>query len=270
MNKYIYYIFITVLILSLSGCGKSNKDNQKDFAKSDIVTTEKATEATTTSTTEKISSEVTTEEVTTEAPTTELIQDDWVANLGVASSTSQIIIVSASGNTATLSMHNKDENGKWYELLSSHAYLGKNGIGKSREGDNKTPTGIYHFTSAFGINSDPGCIFPYTQVDSSYYWVDDSSSSYYNQFVSTNNVVCDWNSAEHITEIGYVYNYVLALDYNSACTPGLGSAIFLHCSSGNPTAGCISVPEDTMFSIMQNVRTDCTIIIDDENGVYNY
>ena len=79
-----------------------------------------------------------------------------------------------------------------------------------------------------------------------------------------------WNSAEHIIEINPAYHYVLSLDYNPNCTPGGGSAIFLHCSTNRPTGGCISVPEDQMITILKNVQPGCQIIIDSANGLKNY
>ena len=116
---------------------------------------------------------------------------------------------------------------------------------------------------------DPGCGLSYTQVDDSYYWVDDSDSAYYNQFVSTDDVTKDWDSAEHIAGVKSSYNYVLALDYNVDCVPGVGSAIFMHCT---PTggAGCIAVPEDVMVQIMQNVKGGCVVVIDSVEGVKGY
>lgn len=195
---------------------------------------------------------------------------DWVGNLQVAQNTNQMIVVAASGSSATLSMHNKNSDGSWTEILSTSASIGKNGIGKTAEGDKKTPQGIYGFSFAFGIQPNPGTALSYTQVDDSYYWVDDSNSAYYNQFVSTNNVACDWSSAEHITSVGSFYNYVLAINYNSACVPGLGSAIFLHCNPTGGTAGCIAVSESSMITILQNIQPGCTLIVDSTNGVYNY
>ncbi len=194
---------------------------------------------------------------------------DWVAELSVAQNTDQILVVAASGSSAAVTLHNRNEDGSWSEILSTDAKIGKNGIGKSREGDGKTPTGLYGFTFAFGIQADPGTALPYTQVDDSYYWVDDSDSAYYNQFVSTNQVECDWDSAEHIAEVGQSYDYVLAINYNAACVPGAGSAIFLHCK---PTggAGCIAVPENDMIRILQNVKPGCALIIDSESGVHAY
>lgn len=191
---------------------------------------------------------------------------DWVSELEVDSGVKQMIVVSANGSRANVSMHNKDANGEWKQILETEGYVGKNGIGKTKEGEAKTPVGIFHFTDAFGIKENPGCGMPYLQVDDSYYWVDDSQSSYYNQFVTTKDVSWDWKSAEHIIGAGKVYNYVLALDYNSKCVPGLGSAIFLHCEAGKPTAGCVSVPEDIMVQIMQNVQEDCIILINSEEN----
>ena len=195
---------------------------------------------------------------------------DFVSNLKISQNVNQIIIVSAKGDVADISMHNKNEKGIWKELFNTSGYIGKNGIGKIKEGDMKTPTGIYHFTDAFGIKQNPGTALKYVQVDDSYYWVDDYNSVYYNKFVSSKNVVKDWKSAENILSVGNAYNYVLALDYNIERVPGRGSAIFLHCSTGNPTAGCISVQEEYMIKMLKEIKKDCIILIDKENNINNY
>ena len=211
--------------------------------------------------------------VTTELHTTEnaVIEDqnDWVSNLYCAEDTTQILIVMADGDEAKATLHEKNEAGLWREVLSTDATIGKNGIGKKEEGDGKTPTGMYHFTFGFGIKENPGTVLEYIQVDDSYYWVDDSTSKYYNQFVSTDGVEIDWNSAEHIVDAEESYHYVLALDYNKECVPGLGSAIFLHCT---PTggAGCVAIPEADMVKILQHVKQDCIVIIDEEKNINNY
>lgn len=196
-------------------------------------------------------------------------QTDWVANLKVAEETNQILAVVAKDNFATVSLHEKNKDGIWIESFSTQASIGKNGIGKTREGDGKTPTGIYHFTFAFGIKENPGANFEYIEVDDSHYWVDDSNSKYYNQFVSTKDVEKDWDSAEHILSEEGSYNYVLATDYNAECKPGEGSAIFMHCT---PTggAGCIAVSEESMIAILERISPDCVLIIDDETNIYSY
>ena len=193
----------------------------------------------------------------------------WVADLDIAETANQIIVVAADGSDATVSMHQKDADGTWTEILNTPGKIGRNGIGKTKEGDGKTPTGVYRFTFGFGNMPNPGCGLSYTQVDDSYYWVDDSESAYYNQFVTTNEVTKDWNSAEHIAGVTSSYNYVLALDYNSECVPGKGSAIFMHCT---PTggAGCIAVAEEKMVEIIQKVDDGCLVVIDSVEGVKGY
>ena len=79
-----------------------------------------------------------------------------------------------------------------------------------------------------------------------------------------------WNSAENLHDAGYAYNYALALDVNSNCTPGAGSAFFLHCNINKPTQGCITVPEAVMRDILINIKPDCHIIIDTAERLNQY
>lgn len=195
---------------------------------------------------------------------------DWVAELSVAQRTNQLIVVAARGTAATVSMHTKDANGIWQQNLEISGFVGSGGVGQASEYASCSPRGVWGFSRAFGNMPNPGTALAYTQVDDSYYWVDDVNSVYYNQFVSTNEVVPDWNSAEHISACGSVYNYVLALDYNAACVPGNGSAFFAHCSNGRSTAGCVSVPQNAMVQIMQTIQPGCLIIIDTADGVKGY
>ena len=254
---------------------KAASSTQKEAAstkKENTTMTSTKKETTTTQSTEK--EETSSAESTTAKETTEKEEEtttvDWVAELAVAQKTDQLIVVAASGSSATVSMHNKDNEGNWSEIMSTTAAIGKNGIGKTSEGDKKTPTGQYKFTLGFGIKANPGTAFSYTQVDDTYYWVDDVNSQYYNQFVSTNEVEQDWTFAEHIASSGSVYNYALAINYNTSCTPGAGSAIFMHCKKASTTNGCIAVPESDMLKIMQNVKPNCILIIDSAANVYNY
>ena len=207
---------------------------------------------------------------TVTSPSEDKTDKNWVAELNIAKKAKQIIVVAANGSKAKVSMHNKNADGNWIEIVNTSGYVGKNGIGKSKEGDKKTPTGQYQFLFGFGIKSNPGAGIKYIQVDDSHYWVDDSNSIYYNRFVSTNDMNKDWKSAEHIIEYKTAYKYALAINYNASCTPNVGSAIFLHCSTGNSTAGCISVPESDMIKILKNVQLGCILIIDSAKGVYNY
>lgn len=196
---------------------------------------------------------------------------DFVQNLTCAGTATQLIIISANGSTAQVTMHEKDSSGTWIEIMNTTGFVGKNSVGKASESDTKTPSGDYSFGLAFGIKSNPGTAFNYIQVDDTYYWVDDPDSAYYNNFVTTNSVSSDnWNSAEHIIDYPDTYAYVLSINYNTDCIPGEGSAIFLHCSNGRPTLGCVAIPESDMIFVLNHIKPECRIIIDAEENIMNY
>ncbi len=207
---------------------------------------------------------------------TEKLPSSWVAELDVAQTVDQMIVVTAEKMgtiNVTVSMHTKDENGFWVENYSTPGQIGRNGLGKEKEGDGKTPIGIFTFTSAFGILPNPGITtMPYLQVDETHHWVDDPESRYYNQCVSTRDVEPDWNSTEHLYKYVGDYNYALSTSYNEECVPYVGCAIFLHCPVGNfnPTSGCIAIPEKCMVETLVNLRNDCIIIIDLASEIYDY
>ncbi|RDU24749.1 hypothetical protein DWV06_03085 [Anaerosacchariphilus polymeriproducens] len=158
-------------------------------------------------------------------------------------------------------MHQRNSKGVWKQIMSTYGYVGRNGIGKTREGDGKTPAGIYSFGRAFGVNPSPGTKITYTKVNSSHYWVDDSKSRYYNQFVSTKDVTIDWTSAEHLIDYPIAYAYAVHIKYNPKNIPGKGSAIFLHCISGTTTAGCVSIPKNSMVYVLRHLNRNAKIVI---------
>ncbi|MBQ7214461.1 MAG: L,D-transpeptidase family protein [Synergistaceae bacterium] len=197
----------------------------------------------------------------------------WVSSLKAAQNSQQLAIVSGThGTNARFSLHEKDSSGVWHEVIHAPAYIGKNGWGKTREGDSKTPTGVYTFTEAFGINPDPGCPMGYVQVDDTHYWVGDSESEKYNLFVSTRDYE-DFSKpdSEHIIDYDLAYKYCLNISWNSERTPGKGSAIFLHCYTKNKfTGGCVSLPEDVMREVVMRVKTGCVVVMDTAKNIRRY
>lgn len=197
---------------------------------------------------------------------------DWVKNLPQAQEANQLFVVAAMGmdkTTASISMHEKDENGNWKQILSTPGYVGTNGLCADAdhvEGCGQTPVGVYHFNKAFGIAPDPGCALEYTQVDDSIYWSGDQNEGmHYNEMVNIADYPnLDMENSEHIVDYEYQYQYCLNISFNEDGTPGRGSAIFLHCLGPlKPyTGGCVAVPENIMKQIMQNVDEDCVVVID--------
>ena len=197
----------------------------------------------------------------------------WIASLYEAEGAEQLAIVNGStGSNANFSFHTKDEKGNWREIISCPAYIGKKGWEKTSEGDMKTPQGVFTFTMAFGISKDPGCPMGYTQVDNTHYWVGDSESERYNQFVSTRDYN-DFNKkeSEHIIDYKQAYKYCLNISYNADGVPGEGSAIFLHCQTKNKfTAGCVAIPEKYMREVLTYVKEGCVVIMDTEKNIRDY
>jgi L,D-peptidoglycan transpeptidase YkuD (ErfK/YbiS/YcfS/YnhG family) len=206
------------------------------------------------------------------------LSPEWVRNLSEAKDpgTTQLLIVAASGmnkTTAKVSMHERDEDGDWIQILSVDGYVGKNGMVKDserKEGCGKTPIGVYYFTTAFGIADDPGCKIPYIKVTKDLYWSSDMREGmHYNELVSINDYPdLDKKNSEHLIDYTKAYQYCLNISFNEECTPGRGSAIFLHCTGNNKyTAGCVAVPKDTMVKIMKRVDPFCVVVIDTKDNL---
>lgn len=194
----------------------------------------------------------------------------WVTNLKAAKSCSQLVIVSVDNkNYATVSLHTKNGS-EWSDDFSVRGRVGSAGIGKQREGDKKTPTGIYRLHTPFGIKSNPGCKLTYTKVNKNHYW-GGKDAKYYNRLVDASKVSgYKPGNAEHLISYGKVYNYCLAVGYNTECKVGKGSAIFIHCSGAGATAGCISIPENSMITLLKNLRSGAKVIIDYSDNVKKY
>ena len=199
---------------------------------------------------------------------------EWVSELAAAQdeTVTQIFVVAGLGmdrTTATVSMHERDEDGQWKQILSTPGYVGKNGLCLDEdhaEGCGQTPIGIYHFNKAFGIAADPGCALPYTQVSEDIWWSGDvRDGMHYNEMVDIRDVPdLNKDDSEHIVDYEYQYQYCLNISFNEDGTPGRGSAIFLHCLGPEKpyTGGCVAIPENMMKQVMQRVEPDCVVIID--------
>ena len=193
----------------------------------------------------------------------------WVAELPEAQDADQLFVVAGLGmdkTTATVSMHQKDEDGNWKQLLSTPGYVGKNGLCLDEdhvEGCGQTPVGVYRFNKAFGIAPDPGCAIDYIQVDEDTYWSGDPEQCYNEMVDIRDHPELAMDDSEHIVDYEYEYQYCLNISFNEDGTPGRGSAIFLHClGQVKPyTGGCVAIPENIMKLVMQNVREDCVVLI---------
>lgn len=187
-----------------------------------------------------------------------------VGKLDAAKEADQIVYVQHKGGSkARVSMYQKNKYDRWTLVESANGYVGKNGIDKKKEGDRRTPTGTYNLTQAFGILKNPGAALPYVKVTKYHYWCGDSSSKYYNQLIDTRITNRRRTSKdEYLIKYKGAYNYGIFIDYNKEGTPYKGSCIFLHCSTGRATAGCVSVPQSTMVNFLKKLRPGAKIVIE--------
>ena len=210
----------------------------------------------------------TTAEVTTTADWMAEFPDSpsWVKDLPQSRSASQLFIVAVlEGSNADITMHQKDSQGNWKQIMMTKGYIGLNGLGKTKEGDKKTPVGTFGFNAAFGIADDPGCAIPYHKVTDNDYWSGDTRTGYrYNEMVDINDYPdLNKSASEHLIDYTKAYQYCLNINYNEECIVNAGSAIFLHCIGNNDyTMGCVSIPQVDMIYVMQHVDPDCLVIID--------
>jgi D-alanyl-D-alanine dipeptidase len=122
-----------------------------------------------------------------------------------------------------------------------------------KEGDGRSPAGIFKITELFGFQSSLDSKVPYRPLTESVECVDDASSQSYNQIVDRKEIPNpDWNSSEKMRTID-VYKVGAVVDYNSPKVPRAGSCIFLHIwkGPGHGTAGCTAMEENHVQEIIQ-------------------
>jgi L,D-peptidoglycan transpeptidase YkuD (ErfK/YbiS/YcfS/YnhG family) len=178
-----------------------------------------------------------------------------VTRLNGVGSADQVIAVAAAGygtSYATLTAYERDASG-WTQVFGPWtANIGRNGVappGAKREGDGRTPSGAYGFDFMFGVNPNPGVKFPFRAITgTNIVWDDDPASANYNEWIDTNNAPAG-AGPEPMYVSAYASGAVIA--YNDARTPGLGSAIFLHVSSGRSTAGCVALPPSELLPLLR-------------------
>lgn len=187
------------------------------------------------------------------APSASSLLVSRVAGIGSAQ---QVITVATDGygtSYATLTAFERAGTG-WRQVFGPwSAFVGRNGVapsGEKREGDGRTPSGVYGFDFMFGVDADPGTHYAYRRITgTNIVWDDDSNSSNYNRWIDTNTASAGVNPEPMYNTPSYDYGAVIA--YNTARTPGLGSAIFLHVSHGSSTAGCVALPTDQLLELLR-------------------
>jgi L,D-peptidoglycan transpeptidase YkuD (ErfK/YbiS/YcfS/YnhG family) len=143
--------------------------------------------------------------------------------------------------------------GSWHAVFPPFAAsIGEGGfaaIDKKKEGDGKSPSGIFPLGIAFGYNPSVVTMLPYRQVMDDDFWVDDVDSENYNKWVKGKPNAASFEKMKRDDD---QYKFGVVIEYNMRpIVKGKGSAVFLHVwKGGSPTVGCVAVPEEMILKIL--------------------
>lgn len=155
----------------------------------------------------------------------------------------------------------REENDAWSLVFrEDDAYVGKYGVGKTSEGDAKTPCQDLGVLCAFGIRHNPGTSLNYIDVKPTTFACDEACE-YYNTILDTAETGHHCKGEEMYLYTPE-YNYGIATDFNAECVPGEGSAIFIHCKGAKAfTGGCVALDEEHMALVLRLADSGMRIVI---------
>ena len=186
----------------------------------------------------------------------------------------QVVVVSAKDWGATVGNLVAFERvqGAWKRTeINGAANLGRTGMrwgeglhpaqagNQKKEGDGKTPAGVFAFGIAFGDRPTVATKMPYEQMTSGHYCIDVETSPLYNQVVDT--ALVGQAAVEGSTEpmrLDLVkkgdrqYAKGLVILSNPKNLPGKGSCIFMHLwpKKGAVTLGCTAREEKVLDALL--------------------
>jgi len=198
----------------------------------------------------------------------------------------QALVVTTTGwsaGEAALQLHERESaESPWMAVGGSlPAVVGRNGLAwgkgihpeapaggpQKREGDEKSPAGIFKLGVAFGYSaaeSVPWIRLPYRQVTERSKCVDDVASSFYNRLADEDTPRKDWNSAEDMRRQDEQYRLGIVIEHNSdPVWPGDGSCIFLHIWEAplRGTSGCTALSAADMEEILGRLRPEANPLL---------
>jgi L,D-peptidoglycan transpeptidase YkuD (ErfK/YbiS/YcfS/YnhG family) len=185
----------------------------------------------------------------------------FAGRLDTGSATQLITVVAASraSTQGRLRLWVK-RGGCWHSSAGPWwAWLGGKGTSPAkREGDRRTPSGIFGFLpTLYGLSPSPGVRYPYHRIVCGDWWVEDPASPYYNRFrhVRCGSTPPFRTTSEDMSRSPTAYRHLAVIAYNtSPVVAGRGSGIFLHVSTGRPTLGCVSLPRPQLVATLRWLR----------------
>jgi L,D-peptidoglycan transpeptidase YkuD (ErfK/YbiS/YcfS/YnhG family) len=131
-----------------------------------------------------------------------------------------------------------------------------------REGDGRSPAGVFSLGSAFGYAppEQAGDLkLPYIQAVATLECVDDPQSAHYNRILDRAGVENpDWKSSERMRRDDDQYRWGLIVDHNARGASGRGSCVFMHIweGPGKGTAGCTAMNSSSMEDLLRRLAAN--------------
>lgn len=162
----------------------------------------------------------------------------------------------------------KSNRKQWKRLDSFAVVVGHAGLAKApqtsipfnqnmpqkREGDGKSPAGIFPLGDVFSYHHLSNLKMPFVQVDTNFYCVDDVTSAYYNRLIVKDTAAAPFNSFEYMKRNDELYEYGVWVLYNSApVVAGNGSCIFIHVwhNDHSGTSGCTAMSKNNIQKLIR-------------------
>ncbi len=175
----------------------------------------------------------------------------------LAGESSQVLLVTASEPSSfTATMYVLEKRGNtWKNVFSPlPALIGGKGFappGEKKEGDHRTPSGVFALKRAFGYAAKITTRLSYRQAGDDDIWVDDVASPDYNHWARRSNTGAA--SFENMKRQNDRYKYGIVIEYNTdPVIKGAGSAIFIHVRGGEnmATLGCVALSEHDIQKVL--------------------
>lgn len=166
-----------------------------------------------------------------------------------------LVLAPAYGATSATLYPLVRKEGRWQSAMPPmKAVVGRNGMAplwEKREGDGRTPSGIYPLPLVYGYASSMETRMPYRQATENDLWVDDPDSPDYNRWVRKDDTTASSFEVMKLADDRYKYGIVIGYNMDPVIR-GYGSAIFLHLwNEQQPTAGCVAVGEEDMLRLIR-------------------
>ncbi|MFA6189301.1 MAG: hypothetical protein WC680_08485 [Sulfuricurvum sp.] len=171
-----------------------------------------------------------------------------------------VVVISPEMNGTTAVMKRYEKEAGIYKAVSESVpvILGRSGLGwdkdrepLKREGDGRSPAGVYDISATFGEDVHPNSSMPYWFADDKLICIDDVNHSKYNTMAHLEEANVP-KSYELMRREDSVYHNGAVIDYNRERVSGRGSCIFFHLSypDKRPTSGCTAMAEQPLLEMI--------------------